>query len=1012
MRDAVSSKQKIPYNANAPRNNRGKRNATHAIGPDGKRYDFSEYVETVGERFVARAAAVVGDSGRNCKSTSAVWRVRFPRAAQKLLAALSRYRSTLDLALQNDVYAFDAITWESFYSFYSKELEQRALKQRTKERDILAINNLLCLLADDNNNISSSSRWHITIAGFPKPIPALDSRYLIWRNRLYTYDLSIYVNLFGSEFVEQSCTLIKSIRIDAQITHTSWMEHYVNNTLLIFEQLRIFLNVHATKLPNQLSDFDSDHWIAFGAHIRDAVLNSRYETFRKSAQLYCVNKIFIEMARTGIIPVRLTLPQPAESKYAKFGESKYAVSIRNKSKKPLPPLSPLAFRIEGHIQTYDYSAYESLAPSLLLETVPVLQSFYSNWSSGHASRLHHSLRNFLRWLSEKKAECDTNAIFDAIGSNRFRSVSANQWESLVYQWRDYLLQPQPGKKSRTLPSSHSIVTTLRQIWKRLADANIVPPISIRGYKDAKKLAATNPRKSLAQLPQNTLSASVEAELWGRISRFFGGTSKRQAIEFVRSIAAELPDGGKDISVDQLVHMIYALNKNRIAQIRQFAETEFLQWHRHWDVGQQAIADSTTSSEVLCDLLDSGLRSVHELRKNCSRLLFNGPEKEKLGNCLKYILCPDSGGATARLARYPNIYMQFGGRENFLAYLHPHANATVALWIILMIDTAANCEVAREMPWDCISSGSSADSRRIDFGPKLRAKGKLIVDELSTKTQPGQTFSAVDAIQLYKKMASRYHSTATDEAKKVLLLCNLNGKIINLNAYRGLTRFRSLLERHGQSWGLQATPSMLRPSVLMAYQRENGDQVTAAQILADHSNATTTNIHYTGRSPLVIEHNLRIREFQDRYQAVVIASISDAAKKIGLTDEESARIFSDAARTGLGVACLDPFAGIQPGTKAGQQCTRLDSCSDCRMRWVVATRSNVADLILFHEHLKAAQIDQEEKGSSDWENRWLPWLVFSTVALAKLQQGETAKVFLEAQQIADSLRSNYVGIPLE
>lgn len=101
---------------------------------------------------------------------------------------------------------------------------------------------------------------------------------------------------------------------------------------------------------------------------------------------------------------------------------------------------------------------------------------------------------------------------------------------------------------------------------------------------------------------------------------------------------------------------------------------------------------------------------------------------------------------------------------------------------------------------------------------------------------------------------------------------------------------------------------------MDVQFTNEGHIAAAQAIADHSDTATTNI-YTGRTPIRMFYNLKIQEFQRRFQSIIIVTIDGSAEKLGLTAEQFRTILSDAYRTGLGVACLDPFAGVQPASKA-------------------------------------------------------------------------------------------------
>ena len=184
----------------------------------------------------------------------------------------------------------------------------------------------------------------------------------------------------------------------------------------------------------------------------------------------------------------------------------------------------------------------------------------------------------------------------------------------------------------------------------------------------------------------------------------------------------------------------------------------------------------------------------------------------------------------------------------------------------------------------------------------------------------------------------------------------------------------------------------------------------AQVQADHTSTTTTAI-YTLRSHTKLLYNQKIREFTKAYQAVIIESIVGAAEKLGISQEQAIRLFSDAARSGLGVACLNPEAGVQPGTRAGESCTRLDACPGCEMRYVVGTVNNIADLMLFERYLRSMEKETSKTSPVTWETQWIPWLVLAEVALAKFSQGETASAYVQAQTQANARLSYYKPFPL-
>jgi len=446
-------------------------------------------------------------------------------------------------------------------------------------------------------------------------------------------------------------------------------------------------------------------------------------------------------------------------------------------------------------------------------------------------------------------------------------------------------------------------------------------------------------------------------------------------------------------------------------IRRCAENDFRQWYDHWCLGQAALEASPLTGDALINLLDGPRLSVSEIQRNSSMLLYRAPEQERLGYALRYIDARYKGSISSIHGRVHHVARSFGGKPNLMGYLHPHEHATLALWVLMMVDTGANCEVTRTTPWNCLHPSKRQRTKKFVMGSKNRSGGVVIVDELE-EALPDGSLSLLSAIQMYQSMASRFHSRADASATNLLLLHDVKGHPQGLSEWNARAWFIKFLSRHKELEGLDARPSMIRPSVLMDVQYRNGGQVSAAQAIADHASPSTTLQHYTGRSPTKLRYTLNIRGFQESLQSVIIVTIDGAAAKLGMSQAQFDALFSEAARTGLGVACLNPMAGIQPGTRPGQQCTRWDECCNCRMRWVVATVDNIADLILFSEHLRGTAEMGTDQPAADWQERWLPWLAFAEVALQKLRGGEGSGLYTQAAALAEQRRTTYSRIPLD
>ena len=165
-------------------------------------------------------------------------------------------------------------------------------------------------------------------------------------------------------------------------------------------------------------------------------------------------------------------------------------------------------------------------------------------------------------------------------------------------------------------------------------------------------------------------------------------------------------------------------------------------------------------------------------------------------------------------------------------------------------------------------------------------------------------------------------------------------------------------------------------------------------MGDHRSLAVTH-GYVSRYPTKAIWERMIREFQVLFQAVAVRSIKGAARKLGLSIRRAKRLFSKACRTGLGVACLDPTSGIQPGSTRGETCTQLQNCLGCPNSIVIATIENLRDLIIWNHHVATKRQEWEATRPEKWQRDWLPWLVFTEVAMQKAKRGRTAPIFQQA-----------------
>jgi hypothetical protein len=842
------------------------------------------------------------------------------------------------------------------------------------------------------------------------------------RNRFayYTHDATEFAATVGHEFVGRACQIIRDLKDKSGRKQKSWIDAFVIPFLELLKTLENFLKNNGVLSAAEL---DAETWKEFVDYLSDELFRERISkrtgkptrNRTKDKRRIYYNMLLSYFFLGNLLPGKYQILSCSDRSIAPTEE---------KEAKDKEPLSPYLLWIPSFATRKDpfsFEQFQSLAGAFILDAMPHISDAFFRWGQDKSEMIYNALNHFLRFLQSKKEAGLHTAFFSHLATDTYKIIDDLNWEQIIYEWREELRESASRNgRATALITKHKTVMGLKSLWEELSQKKILPEVRIKGFIGAKNISERQSRPCLAQLTSSSKIAqqeNIKGDIRTELLQYFDDIEQAEAAQFINALCEEMDrEEIRFLTLDSLITKIRTLNRNRLETLRACAEIEFQHWHDHWKVGQRVLEQVTLSKDEIRDLLDNDARPISERRRNSARLLggssiLTDSEHEFLGNCLLAALASHQGILTGIFGRYHHISLRYGGKNSFHAYLHPHQRATLALWIILLIDTGANCEVVRQMPFDCLRNIQDPSHMQVSFDLKGRANYKRIQDHLPIAPQEGQKISAIQAISTYKEMSQRYRQLAKDDVKDLLFL-DVRGKlIIGLTEFRARDDFVCFLSDHPELASLNIRPSFIRPSYLL--ERQHSDphvRIEVAQAAADHTTPTTTDI-YTGRAHTRLVQQQQIRIFQNLFQSVIIRSIEGAAEKLGITKAEAEHLFSEAARSGLGVACLNPKAGIQPGTKPGDNCTRLDACPGCEMRYVVGTIENITDLILFEEYLRKNEEDACSKNPSAWEERWLPWLVLAEVALAKLQQGETASAFAQAKIQADIRRASYKAFPL-
>ena len=862
----------------------------------------------------------------------------------------------------------------------------------------------LMILSEDGQAPASRGRPRARQFGSrPVPLGVLDGSNPLYltHNRLYTYEYSAFVTKFGGKFLCNGCDAVRSKLAGGNVK--SWVANYVTS----FDYLVCALVYYLEKVePASRKVMSEEDWSLFAAWFSNQLEDRGLAGGREQTRIV-FNRLFELLRVRGVVPKTMDLP--SERKFSRAGESKFTVKGWNHKKKE-EVVAISSFQFIAHGRLYSYDQYSGCGAPFVLDLVRNLGGTRSWKERKTALRASQVLMDFLSFLKAEKAAGRWADLFRHLGLGRHRQIESKVWQRVLYGWREKMrMQKRQGSSQlRKLTTVNLQVGRFSRLWRELADTGLVGSVLIERIPGGGASNRSTPRRSIAQVGRTDGPDFQEVkQLWKR----FDTDEQEGAREYIHALAQEL--GAEHVaamSAAELARAIVALNSKRLDALRGCAEREFQQWWKHWNDGQAAMAASPYGSKRIVELLDSPQRTTSERRSSATALLYSGDEQVRSGNCLKYVLATQDGIASGLIGRYHVIMLTFPSRYHFHAYLHPHKQATNALSVLLMVDSAANCEVVREMPNTCLRKSIKEGLMRVNFGGKARAGMKSIQDTFTIEPEPGQKLSCIQAIQAYEIMSARYRAMAVGKTRKYLLLHENKGEVNNPTQNSARTWFGQFCDRHPELRGLPLLPSMVRTSALMrTFHSQPGSRLEAARVQGDQASLATAH-RYTGQHfPAQVLFEAQIHEFTQVWQAMVIVTIKTAAGRLGIFPQQLTHLLSEGARTGLGVACLDAYAGIQPGTTKGEHCFRQENCWDCQMRYVMGSVEHILDMMLFHEHLSCEY--ERSRDNPSWLAKWRPWLVFTDVALAKMRIGETAHAYLKAQELVDERRERYSPMPL-
>jgi hypothetical protein len=642
--------------------------------------------------------------------------------------------------------------------------------------------------------------------------------------------------------------------------------------------------------------------------------------------------------------------------------------------------------VSAHRRRYDFSEFQrAFGIRWCLRIAGAFANSASKFAAETTSPRYYALISFLRFARRRHRPL--------VAELRSGGVGAATLEHAAWQWREWCLQNSPSAKDTTKAAK---IFALNQILEQLAVSQLLP--RIRPIKPPRHFRRKSvPKACLAEIDvadkaEETLDTMAARPAWSPTKAKGQTVSKSQP-----------PHSVDDID---------RTNSRRLLALRQAAEKQLINCRSVYSNGQNHLARSDLSGQQVEERLRKCSHVPGIRGREFGELFPRENNQLALSRLLAFIDYKwggriPGGNSDDLGAFYVKQYARHGGVNTIVSYLTATVDALTAALTIYLVDTWANLSVALGLNVDCLTKGEIPDHSQVT-GFKARSGGEPITNELPNN-QTGKV-TTVQALKWVMEMTERLRKDAPLECRGKLFLYrgSKNNRISELPEFMFRARFKAMLKQSGELSRLGILPSMIRPSKLLESALSNNGDLSKAQASADHRTLSTT-FGYTNKFPQKLIYERKIRSFQRVLQAVIIMNITDAAKKLGLSEPEATTLLLEANRTGLGTSCKNRSMAGRRTNESGE-CVELESCVGCANMLIISHPEIIADLIQWNERLKASRSEFECMMPDRWKGKWQQWLELTEIVIEKMKRGPHAKVYSEAKRLIQKRREAGLQFP--
>jgi hypothetical protein len=308
----------------------------------------------------------------------------------------------------------------------------------------------------------------------------------------------------------------------------------------------------------------------------------------------------------------------------------------------------------------------------------------------------------------------------------------------------------------------------------------------------------------------------------------------------------------------------------------------------------------------------------------------------------------------------------GGVDHVRDGLYPVSDTLMPYYIAILIHTAGNPEAIAALRCDCLESLPLLSDQEVLAWDKPRAS--------SVQRRSFRRSAPLEPPALVRELIAwtrRLRPLAPRIQRERLFLFKASSGVTALSPSNLIHVRRRFALRHGLP---DFELASIRPSVLTTFYRATGD-LSQVRAIANHAHLSTTVTYVEG--PVVnAENQARVATLQHAFlgyldNATHLGTDVPSVTPAGVSEATPIREVPPGSVVSMfGFGCMDPFAGIAPGTRSGDLCTNFLGCLTCPNAVLGSDVRTLARLLQARDHLQAAATQLHP---ARWEAIYAPQL---------------------------------------